>query len=199
MQLPAEEKLPMYGEAMRNPLRLKAGRKERCMETEDVILRDWADTDAQSLYEMCLDDTLRKSGVSFYDSISQSRKAIDLWKNNPGCKVILGKAANCFVGFVHLGDMNRYNGYMEMEYAIIAAHRNKGYATQAVKEALDYGFKELKIAVIAAWVRSHNQASMRVLEKCGFMLEGKLRKHARDGSDTYCYSILREEWESWGS
>ena len=106
--------------------------------------------------------------------------------------------------------MNRYDGYMEMEYAIAAEYRNKGYATQAVKQMLDYGFKEMNLSVIAAWVRSHNwksiqediralptvkdyndkYESMRVLEKCSFTLEGKLRKHARDKNDTICYSIL---------
>lgn len=34
-----------------------------------------------------------------------------------------------------------------------------------------------------------------VLLKCSFTLEGRLRRHARDKSDTLCYSILKEEWE----
>lgn len=41
----------------------------------------------------------------------------------------------------------------------------------------------------------HNKESIRVLEKCSFTFEGRLRKHARDKSDTLCYSVLREEWE----
>ena len=100
------------------------------------------------------------------------------------------------IGFISLGDMNRYEGYVELEYAIAADYRNRGFATEAVKRMVDYGFSELGLAVIAAWVRSHNAESTRVLEKCAFTLEGRLRKHARDQSDTLCYSILREEWES---
>lgn len=38
---------------------------------------------------------------------------------------------------------------------------------------------------------------IRVLEKCSFTFEGRLRKRARDKSDTLCYSILRENCESY--
>ena len=165
------------------------------METKDLILRNWQDIDAEPLYEMCLDNTLRKNGIHFYDSIIDSQNTINYCKNNKGFKVITDKRNNAFVGFINLSDMNRYDGYMEMEYAIVAEYRNKGYATQAVKRMLDYGFKEMNLLAIAAWVRSHNEASTRVLEKCSFTFEGRLRKHARDKSDTLCYSVLREEWE----
>lgn len=166
------------------------------METKDLILRNWQDNDAEPLYEMCLDNTLRKNGIHFYDSIIDSQNTINYWKNNKGFKVITDKRNNAFVGFINLSDMNRYDGYMEMEYAIVAEYRNKGYATQAVKKMLDYGFKEMNLLAIAAWVRSHNEESTRVLEKCSFTFEGRLRKHARDKSDTLCYSVLREEWEN---
>ena len=109
--------------------------------------------------------------------------------------MIANRKNGSFIGFINLGDMSRYDGYMEMEYAIATEYRNSGCATQAVKQMLEYGFKEMNLSVIAAWVRSHNLASISVLEKCSFAFEGRLRKHARDKSDTLCYSVLREEWE----
>ena len=33
------------------------------METKDLILRNWRDSDAKALYEMCLDEALRKAGL----------------------------------------------------------------------------------------------------------------------------------------
>lgn len=165
------------------------------MGTKDLILRNWQERDAKALYEMCLDEILRKSGIDFYDSVTESQNAIREWKNNRGFKVIADKENDFFLGFISLGDMNRYDGYMEMEYAIAAEYRNNGYATQAVEQMLAYGFKEMGLSAVAAWVRSHNLASISVLEKCSFSFEGRLRRHARDKSDTLCYSILREEWE----
>lgn len=169
------------------------------MEVSNLILRNWQERDAKALYEMCRDEVLRKSGIDYFASVIESQNAIHCWKNNRGFKVIADRRNDSFIGFISLDDMNRYDGYMEMEYAIAVEYRNNGYATQAVKQMLDYRFKEMNLSVIAAWVRSHNQESMRVLEKCSFTLEGKLRKHARDKSDTICYSILREEWERIGS
>ncbi len=163
--------------------------------TEHLILRNWQESDASDLYRMCLDEDLRKSGIDSYTSAADSRNAIASWMNDQNFKAIVSKESHCFLGFICLGDMNRYEGYKELEYAIAPAYRSRGYAAEAVKCMVDYGFRELDLSVIAAYVRSHNKCSIRVLEKCSFTFEGRLRKHARDKSDTLCYSVLKEDWE----
>ena len=161
------------------------------MKLKHLILRNWQESDASRLYQICQDETLRRSGVAFFESIQDAEVTIRFWaKSNQF------KASAELIGFISLGDMNRYEGYMELEYAIAASCRNRGFATEAVKRMVDYGFSKLNLAVIAAWVRSHNAESVRVLEKCAFTLEGRLRKHARDQSDTLCYSVLKEDWEN---
>ena len=166
------------------------------IETEHLILRNWQESDAPALYQLCRDETLRKSGVAFFESIQDAEVAIQFWAKSDQFKAIIHRESAELIGFISLGDMNRYEGYVELEYAIAADYRNRGFATEAVKCMVDYGFSKLNLAVIAAWVRSHNAESARVLEKCAFTLEGRLRKHARDQSDTLCYSILREAWEN---
>ena len=165
------------------------------IETTNLILRNWQDSDAPALYQLCQDDTLRKSGVTYIESIQSTQETLLSWAKDCRFKAIIHRQSGELIGFISLGDMNRYKGYAELEYAIAADYRNRGYATEAIKCMVDYGFSKLDLAVIAAWVRSHNIESVRVLEKCAFTLEGRLRKHARDQSDTLCYSILREEWE----
>ena len=120
------------------------------METKDLLLRNWQDTDAEPLYEMCLDPALRASGIHFYDSVADSQNTIRYWKNNKGFQVIIDKRDFNFVGFINLSDMNRYDGYMELEYAIAKKYRNKGYATQAVKRMGESGFSEMNLLVSAA-------------------------------------------------
>ena len=165
------------------------------MESPRLIFRDWQITDAPVLYRICQDETLRRSGVAFFHTVKDAEEAIRFWAKERYFKAIIHRRSDELIGFISLGDMNRYEGYVELEYAIAADFRNKGYATEAVKSMVDYGFSELGLTVIAAWVRSHNAESVRVLEKCAFTLEGRLRKHARDQSDTLCYSVLREEWK----
>ena len=164
------------------------------IETERLILRNWQDADSMVLYQMCRDETLRRSGVAYFDSIRDAEEAIQSWKKDNRFMAIIHRESGELIGFISLGDMNRYEGYVELEYAIAADYRSRGYATEAVKSMVAYGFSKLDLTVIAAWVRSHNAESVRVLEKCAFILEGRLRKHARDRSDTLCYSMLREEY-----
>ena len=164
-------------------------------ETENLLLRNWLKGDAAALYQMCRDETLRRSGAAFFESIHDAEEAIRFWEKDSRFKAIIHRESGELIGFISLGDMNRYEGYVELEYAIAANYRNRGYATEVVKRMVDYGFSKMDLAVIAAQVRSHNAESVRVLEKCAFTFEGRLRKHARDQSDTLCYSMLREEWE----
>ena len=166
------------------------------IETKHLILRNWQESDAAALYQICRDGTLRKSGVASFESIQDAEAAIRFWATGEQFKAIIHRESAELIGFLSLGDMNRYEGYVELEYAIAADYRNRGLATEAVKRMVDYGFSELNLVVIAAWVRSHNAESARVLEKCAFTLEGRLRKHAKDQSDTLCYSVLKEDWEN---
>ena len=166
------------------------------LNTPNLLLRSWQENDADVLYELCQDDAFEHSGLRVYPSPDACREAIVRMKAEPGSRAIVSRESGKVIGMIELADMNRYDGYMELEYAIEKDSRGRGYASEAVRCMVDYGFGELGLIVIAAWVRSHNLASCRVMEKCGFGFEGRLRKHARDGSDTLCYSILREEWEA---
>lgn len=83
-------------------------------------------------------------------------------------------------------------------YALSEAYWGKGYATEAVKKVIQYGFEELGLEIISVYHYPHNKRSQRVIEKCGFKYEGTLRKSSvlYDGSiyDDVCYSITKEEY-----
>jgi RimJ/RimL family protein N-acetyltransferase len=84
-------------------------------------------------------------------------------------------------------------------YGLAESTWGKGYATEAVQEVLRYGFEELKLHRIAAWVFANNPRSARVLEKCGFVDEGADRQAVKwaDGwMDDRRYGILVEEWQA---
>lgn len=66
----------------------------------------------------------------------------------------------------------------------------RGIMTRAVGEVVDYAFQLPDINRVYAQVFEHNPASMRVLEKNGFQLEGILRKAViKDGKlrDVHLY------------
>ena len=53
---------------------------------------------------------------------------------------------------------------------------NQGIMTEVLNKFCDYCFEQRELSRIEAGVFSHNEASMRVLEKAGFEREGYLKK-----------------------
>ncbi|PEU97855.1 GNAT family N-acetyltransferase [Bacillus cereus] len=73
---------------------------------------------------------------------------------------------------------------------------NKGYASEAAKAILKYGFKEMKLHRIIATCQPENPPSYRVMEKIGMRREGYFKKcipHGNEWWDEYYYAILEEE------
>jgi len=89
------------------------------------------------------------------------------------------------------------HGLGKLGYLIGHSYWNKGYATEATRELLRYGFGELRLNRVYAEVFAGNDASSRVLTKCGMRLEGRLRQHVRKWGqyiDILVYGILAEEF-----
>ena len=86
----------------------------------------------------------------------------------------------------------------ELGYWLGVPYWGKGYATEASREMLRYGFEELKLHRIFASQFKHNPASGNVLRKIGMRHEGCQRQHIWKWDqfvDLELYGILREEWE----
>ena len=64
------------------------------------------------------------------------------------------------------------DGIAEIGYGISEEYQNNGYATEAVKAALEWAFAHPETAAVEAETDSENTASKRVLEKCGFARNG---------------------------
>lgn len=70
----------------------------------------------------------------------------------------------------------------------------RGIATAAVKQTTEYAFQALGLARLQASVFEWNPASARVLEKAGYVLEGRLRHSIfKDGrlADSLLYAQIR--------
>lgn len=82
----------------------------------------------------------------------------------------------------------------EIGYWLARPFWNKGIMTAVVARLCRHAFDELGLVKITAHVFSHNPASARVLEKCGFQEEGFLRKHVqKDGKyiDVRLFGLVR--------
>jgi [ribosomal protein S5]-alanine N-acetyltransferase len=78
------------------------------------------------------------------------------------------------IGLVKKSDVYRRGA--EIGYFLGEPYWNKGIASRAVNLICEYGFRELDIVRIDTGVFEYNPASMRVLEKCGFVKEAVFKK-----------------------
>ena len=96
---------------------------------------------------------------------------------------------------VHPGnDVNRLTA--ELGYWLAEKFWGRGIMTPAVGAVVQHGFRERPLGRIEAYVFANNPASARVLEKCGFRFEGRMRRSViKDGVvlDALIYAVLRDE------
>lgn len=78
-----------------------------------------------------------------------------------------------------------YRNTAEVGYFIGEPYWNRGIATRALSLIVDYGFQELGLTRIHTGVYAYNTASMRVLEKCGFIKEGVFRAAVFKSGNTW--------------
>ena len=99
------------------------------------------------------------------------------------------------IGECDLSEIDRHHSRGEVGFLFARRHWGKGYAGEAMERVIDYGFGDLELERL--WARCHegNAASVRLLEKLGFIYEGRLRSHiVRDDARRDCliYGRLRD-------
>jgi RimJ/RimL family protein N-acetyltransferase len=104
-------------------------------------------------------------------------------------------AGEGLVGFVRLG-LNGVHA-AKLGYAIAADHWRRGYALDAARTILDFGFRELKLHRISAAMGPDNAASIALVDRLGMSYEGRIRDHVYTNGqwrDSLLYSLLTHEW-----
>lgn len=84
-------------------------------------------------------------------------------------------------------------------YCLNRHYWGNGYATEATRRLLAFGFDELQLHRIFATCDPQNKGSVRVLEKAGMRREGRLRDHKwvkGRWRDSFLYAILDHEWKT---
>ena len=154
------------------------------LQTDRLVLRKLVEKDA-GLLDLCLSDPdwLR---FTDYPSDFDFSKGIPLFNNEAyNAKVMLRwgiilKSDDTCVGDIYLmlphGDDDS-GRRMEIGYEIVPSYRNKGYANEAMKETIQYGFEQMNLKRIEALIMTDNIASIKACEKAGFTREGILRNY----------------------
>ena len=65
-------------------------------------------------------------------------------------------------------------GVVEIAYGIAPEHQGRGYATEAADALTAFAFQSDDVRVVCAHTKPDNEASARVLAKCGFRFVGEV-------------------------
>jgi RimJ/RimL family protein N-acetyltransferase len=124
-------------------------------------------------------------------SVSEAQQFIYVLVNQDNCKVHLGK--------ITLFDLNPRNHSAEFGYYLPENNRGQNLGNIMISKFIQRCFKndELNLNKLYATTSSNNYSSIKLLEKYGFKLDGRLREHYwidENRYDQLIYSILKQEW-----
>ena len=188
-----------------------SGRSERVdlpvLRTARLLLRPFGMDDADSLVELAND---REVAINTLDiPHPYDRQDAEDWiglhaaqveRNEAYPFAITTSADGTLLGAVGLMP-DLPNDMAELGYWIGRRYWGRGYATEAARAVLGWGFDELGLHRVHAAHFPRNPASGQVLRKLGMIHEGTLRHHVKKWGeylDLEKYGILRDETRGGG-
>jgi RimJ/RimL family protein N-acetyltransferase len=146
----------------------------------NIELRPLRKTDASRLAELANNEKISRNlrdGFPHPYTLADAEKFLATFTDQEPVTFFGIDFNNEYVGNISLVPCTDiYRKSAEIGYFIGEPYWNKGIVTKAVKLITEYGFNTLGIVRIHTGVFEYNQASQRVLEKCGFVKEGIFRK-----------------------
>jgi RimJ/RimL family protein N-acetyltransferase len=175
----------------------------RIWEGRRVRLRGVEPADWETLYDWGHDT--ESSRHSYEIPFPQSRAGVRQWAEqtalsapqNDAYRFQIENLAGELVGTLNTHTCNVHYGTFSYGLAIRAEHQRQGYASEAIVLALRYFFRELRYQKVTVEVYSFNEPSIRLHERLGFALEGRLRRMGfSDGAyyDSLIFGLTVEEF-----
>jgi len=174
------------------------------IETERLRLREITQEDFQAVHEYASDPETVKYMPFGPNTEEETREFISRNLKNQrerprteyGLGIIL-KDEDRFIGACGIHGVTEIQA--SIGYILARRYWGHGYATEAARALVDHAFSELGVHRVYASCDPRNHASIRVLEKVGMSLEGRLRENMiiqGEYRDSLVFGILVDEWKT---
>lgn len=177
------------------------GRLRGDIETQRLLLRRWERKDFKSYVPIVSDpEVMIPAGCQPAGTLEAASAMFARDLRNDLCYAIVLQKENQVIGRIKFqSDLRRFHiNSLSIGYELRRDQWGRGYMTEALAAMVTCAFEKKKVDVLAVSHYSDNERSRRVIEKCGFRLEGVVPWACKrfDGKicDDVCYSILREDY-----
>jgi len=154
--------------------------------TERLTVRTWQpERDAEQAFAIYGDrEVMRFVGKGQWDrTVGETRdrlqQRVDLYRrrnNGTGLWAVVETETTAIIGTILLVQLPDARGTPTSEYEIgwhfRRASWGRGYATEAARGIVDYGFETLHLSVLFAVVKAENERSRRVTQRLGMTPKG---------------------------
>jgi RimJ/RimL family protein N-acetyltransferase len=162
-----------------------------------VALREWAMSDCDALVRHANNRLVWRNMLDTFPhpyGRADASQWIQIVATRPADVLLaIDLAGEAVGGIGYNAGQGNHSHTANFGYWLGQAHWGKGIATAAARALKEHAFAGGDVKRLEAWVFEWNPASMRVLEKAGFVREGILRKSAfKDGQliDQVMYAAI---------
>lgn len=161
------------------------------IETERLILREFITEDVTAVYSIFSSERAMKYyGMDPFKNVTQAEKLIEAFASNFQNKRgmrwgIERKDEAGLIGTIGFNLWSSVHRRAEIGYDLHPDFWGNGYASEALKEIVAYGFKDMQLTRIGAVVYIENEASNQLLLKHGFEKEGILKKYMYQNAEAH--------------
>jgi RimJ/RimL family protein N-acetyltransferase len=156
--------------------------------TERLVIRPYREDDATALHDVFGSPEVMKWTPSppskdVAETVQRLARTMAFTTRQPpgmGLWALELKDASEFLGQVGLFPVEGKGPEVEVAYELAPRAWGHGYATEAARALVDYGFGELRLRRIVALILPDNARSRNVASKCGLILEGPGRFYGLD-------------------
>lgn len=173
------------------------------LETKRLLLREIKQSDSQDIFQyFSSDEVTRFYDVESFTTIKQAEELIQRWKERfeNGQVIRWGialKSDNRIIGTCGFHGWMKQHHKAVLGYELAPEFWRQGCMTEVTQKIVEYGFKNLELNRIEAFVEPENAGSRKLLEKIGFSEEGILKEHyywKNQFVDNIIYAFLKKEY-----
>lgn len=173
------------------------------IETERLLLRKMALADAEDMFEYASDPEVTNYTTWYpHTSIEDSRQFLEhitgrYDRHGVAEWGVIHKRDRKFIGTCGYIYWEPQHARAEIGYALSRSYWGQGLMSEAAREVISFGFRNMTLNRVEARCLPENIGSARVLEKSGMNFEGILRQHMYIKGryiDLKMYAIVRSDW-----